>query len=62
MPRSTLRYQIQGDKYVLYSVGPDGMDNNGTPVDDPTRSPSTPSRRHQVDQQSLGDIVAGVNR
>jgi hypothetical protein len=58
-----LRYRLKGDTALVYSVGPDGVDNGGTAVDDPTRINALNSRtRHVVDEQSLGDIVAGINR
>ncbi len=31
-PGSELRYERQGESYVLYSVGPDGVDNGGDPI------------------------------
>jgi hypothetical protein len=49
---ATLRYQtLAGDRYLLYSVGQDGVDNGGRPVDnDNIRPNEIPS----------GDVVAGV--
>lgn len=63
-----LRYRRTGQKYVLYSVGPDGKDDGGTPIDNQARgqqngiSASNPNARYFVDAASTGDIVAGVNR
>jgi hypothetical protein len=57
---AALRYRRKGSKYVLYSIGPDGVDNGGAAIlsKDPTRK--GPSR-YTVTQDSTGDIVAGVN-
>jgi len=55
-----LQYKVTGKSYVLYSVGPDGKDDGGTPsADGKDGGPgvSTPSLRIG----SMGDIVAGVN-
>ncbi|MCW3054955.1 MAG: hypothetical protein JWN14_4125 [Chthonomonadales bacterium] len=55
-------YRLQGEKYLLYSIGPDGTDNDGIPIDDPKRATSAnPKFRYRVEKESLGDIVAGVN-
>jgi hypothetical protein len=51
-----LRYRLTSSGYSLYSVGPDGKDDGGTPIN-----------RHdghigfQVWEESHGDIVAGLN-
>ena len=59
----TYRYKRKKDKYLLYSLGPDGRDDGGTPIDDPRRAGSTnASARYVVQSNSTGDIVAGVNR
>ena len=56
------RYKRQGEKYLLYSVGPDGIDDGGKPVDDPSKaSANSPNARYNVAVESKGDIVAGVN-
>ena len=57
------RYRKQGEKFVLYSVGPDAKDDGGKPIDDPTKAKgsSNPRARYLVEQGSLGDIVVGVN-
>ena len=56
-------YRINGQKYVLYSVGPDGKDDGGTPIDDPKLATAiSPNARYNiVKQDSVGDIVAGKN-
>lgn len=53
-----LRYQPTEYSFTLYSVGPDGGDNDGSAIDDPSR---TGKARHFVEADSRGDIVAGVN-
>lgn len=57
-----LIYRRDGDKYLLYSVGPDGKDNDGadalTIVNDPKTGAKTVSDRLTPD--SSGDIVAPV--
>ena len=60
-----MHYKRLGSRYLLYSVGPDGKDDGGKAIFDaalpaPT-SPSDIDRRRIVEQDSLGDIVAGVN-
>jgi len=62
-PQGTFHYLLTGSDYVLYSVGPDGKDDEGTPIDDPQQANSTSGRRrYQVFEDSRGDIVAGINR
>ena len=60
-----LRYKLAGAKPLLYSVGPDGKDDGGKAIFDRTiPAPTTPEaadRRHAVQENSVGDIVAGVN-
>ncbi len=58
-----LRYKIVGNGYLLWSIGPDGIDNNGTPVSWPA-SASAERRKKlpQVQFDSKGDYVAGKNR
>jgi len=53
-----LRYRIAKNVPVLYSVGPDGRDDNGTPINDPA---ATGNKRRAVTKTSRGDVVAGVN-
>ena len=65
---SPLRYRRTGQKYVLYSIGPDGTDDGGKPIDSWNSSsyahkPSNPPpSRYVVSPSSKGDIVAGINR
>jgi hypothetical protein len=54
-----LRYQRSESGYLLYSIGPDGKDNGGTPSSDGQRTSST--QQQMVTTDSTGDIVAGVN-
>jgi hypothetical protein len=53
-----LIYRKEADDYVLYSVGPDGIDNAGRAIENPG---DTESKRRAVTSGSNGDIVAGVN-
>lgn len=55
-----LRYRIEGDRYVLYSIGPDGMDDGGTAIFDPDAT-FAPRAQYRVRANSKGDIVTGVN-
>ena len=57
--RGPLLYRKLGAKYVLYSIGPDGRDDGGLAVNDPTRT--NPRDRCRVEEISRGDIVAGIN-
>jgi hypothetical protein len=57
--RQTLQYQRTGKTYLLYSVGPDGKDDGGTPIRN-AQAHSDVERDH-VEQNSVGDIVAGIN-
>jgi hypothetical protein len=60
-----LHYQLQENKYLLWSIGPDGVDNHGTPIFDPNAggtAPSIPNNvRYEVSRGSAGDVVAGIN-
>ncbi len=60
-----LRYKRAGAGYVLYSVGPDGKDDGGAAIfDHALPVPTTADgydRRRLVQENSVGDIVAGVN-
>ncbi len=49
-----LRYKLNGDEYVLYSVGPDGVDDGGRPTGRPGRI--------VVVEGETGDIVAGIHK
>ena len=58
----TFRYRRDGKSYVLYSIGPDGMDDGGKMIDAPQESQSGNSnQRYRVAQDSIGDVVAGKN-
>lgn len=57
-PRHELRYRRTGGKYVLYSVGPDGKDDRGRPICNPTKKGR---QRYYPEPDSKGDLVAGVN-
>jgi hypothetical protein len=67
-----LRYRREGGNYRLYSVGPDGKDDGGQPVDARRTKEgrawtqkamgASLAQRYQVREDSVGDIVAGVNR
>ena len=62
----SLHYRLYGQKYLLYSIGPDGKDDGGRPIENPT---ATSANRYQVMPYQAappwhtadGDIVAGVN-
>jgi len=62
-----LHYCGEKQRYHLYSLGPDGVDDNGAAIDNKKRQPPMNSRpfhestRYLVDPSSVGDIVAGVN-
>lgn len=61
--QGAFRYKLRGKGYVLYSIGPDGVDNQGTPIDDPAAATwSNPEARYEVQEKSVGDVVTGVNR
>jgi hypothetical protein len=55
---SPLVYRCTCGTYALYSVGPDGRDDKGVAVYDPSQ---TVERAHTVEAESKGDIVAGLN-
>ena len=60
--RGSFVYRTAGEKYVLYSIGPDGRDDGGKPIDDPKNAfTGNPITRYRVSKKSQGDIVAGVN-
>ena len=60
-----MHYKRIGSKYVLYSIGPDGKDDGGRPIFDSSKPPppagSERDYRYKVEQNSSGDVVAGVN-
>jgi hypothetical protein len=54
-----LRYERTGpDEYLLYSIGPDCKDDGGKPIENANVGEAC---RYRVREDSLGDIVAGVN-
>lgn len=57
-----LGYRRENAGYVLYSIGPDGVDNNGTPIGNKAPDGKTMSelRRRLPLPESSGDIVADV--
>lgn len=62
--RDSLRYRQLGDRYVLYSVGPDGVDDGGKPIYATKWSDGSPlvgEARYYPALDSKGDIVASVN-
>ena len=60
--QGTFKYRVTGRSYVLYSVGPDGKDDGGMPIDNPKHPESSnPNARYFVEQNSVGDVVAGKN-
>ena len=60
--KGTFHYRRQGEKFLLYSVGPDGNDDGGKPIDNPQKaSRSNPKARYQPTADSLGDLVVGIN-
>ena len=62
-----LRFQTDGKTYELWSIGPDGIDNGGTPI--PWFKGRKNVKRHAdererlpfINDDSLGDYVAGRN-
>ena len=59
--KGPLQYKLQGKTYLLYSVGPDGKDDGGKMIDDPSAMPLNPGLRYRAQEKSVGDIVAGKN-
>ncbi|MHB9134322.1 MAG: hypothetical protein ACYDBB_24895 [Armatimonadota bacterium] len=57
--KGPLQYKRTGKTYVLYSIGPDGKDNGGTPSKDGIKGSKKGKPSTQSD--STGDMVAGVN-
>ena len=56
-----LHYRRTADKYLLYSIGPDGKDDSGKPIDSGNTSST---KRYQIfpnNKPGNGDVVAGVN-
>jgi len=55
----SLKYGIAGGKAIVYSIGPDGIDDSGDAIDNP--GTKTDEARRTPAMDSTGDIVAGVN-
>ena len=55
-----LQYARSGQRYRLWSIGPDGRNDGGRPADNPTAR--TPRSRYLITRDSQGDMVANVNR
>jgi len=53
----TLLYKLNGNSYILYSVGPDGKDDGGKASADGVAN----IKGYIINPGSTGDIVAGVN-
>ena len=63
-----LHYVKSGASYLLYSVGPDGIDDNGKPGENPDMTPSGENKPHDASQKlhqivpnSKGDCVYQIN-
>jgi len=52
----SLRYKKTVNSYLLYSVGPDGVDNGGQPIMNTNQN----QKSLKIEATSKGDIVAGV--
>ncbi len=61
-----MHFKSDGQTQTLWSIGPDGKDDNGTPIPYSGKSPAqAPDGREQlpwISLDSVGDIVAGKNR
>jgi hypothetical protein len=57
-----LRYRAVANTYVLYSVGPDGIDDGGKPGVTPCIGQGPSTRSYAMDKDTTGDFVAGINR
>ncbi len=59
-------YRTSKSRYILYSVGPDGTDNGGTPIqnapNDMNGNNGNNGNTVNIQQESTGDIIAGMNR
>jgi len=60
-----LRYSQVGTQYLLYSIGPDGREGGGKAIFNKSMPPPGPTDttdlRRSVQEDSIGDVVAGVN-
>ena len=60
----TFQYRQDKSGYLLYSVGPDGKDDGGTPIEDKTKKfqkGQDPAQRYTPKEESKGDILLGTN-
>ncbi|MCW3054956.1 MAG: hypothetical protein JWN14_4126 [Chthonomonadales bacterium] len=58
--QGTFGYHLDGNRYLLYSVGPDGKDDGGKRIDDPKKAADpNPNARYYLEKNSVGDVVAG---
>ena len=60
-----LRYKRVENSYLLWSIGPDGVDDGGKPVTGPVRAARFPADKPRLpflSADSKGDYVAGWNR
>ena len=55
-----LHYKLARQKYSLYSVGSDGVDNNGRALEN-FNYPKENRSRFQMTDESKGDFVSGIN-
>ncbi len=59
---SQITYRRSGSTFILYSIGPDGVDDGGKPIDDPSKATKTnPRARYFANKDSKGDILFGTN-
>lgn len=59
-PETKPQFEYSNWPYTLYSIGADGKDDGGVPIENTNNTQSTNSR-YRVDFDKNGDIVAGVN-
>ena len=60
----TFQYRHDKSDYLLYSVGPDGKDDGGIPIEDSTKKfqkGQDPAQRYMPKEESKGDILLGTN-
>ncbi len=60
-PGNRFHYRLTKERYILYSVGPDGKDDGGTPIDIGLKL-SVAKYRYHINADSTGDIIADINR
>jgi hypothetical protein len=61
--KQPLKYKASGRVYILYSIGPDDVDDGGKPIVNIGDFAPTSRQAHDPERNvnALGDIVAGVN-